>query len=405
VWGDVWGGVSLAWKKRGVEMPEGRKRIPTKYPGVTYIETTGGDGKPERAYYVRYRLGGRNGKQVEEFVGYSRKDRMDALQASRIRGRRIQKEEAPNRERREAEQKAKEAEKARWTFARLWEEYKAQRPNLKGIVTDENRFQNYIRPNFGNKEPRDLTPFDVDRLRVSLLRKRTPATVRNVLELLRRIVNFGTIKNLCSPLPFRVEMPKVYNLRTEDLNPEQLSALLQTIEENPCDAGEMMRLALYSGMRRGEMFKLKWQDIDFDRGFIHIRDPKGGPAQVIPLNEMARGLLAGRVRISEFVFPGRKGQRVDVAKQTRHLKTLAGLPKDFRALHGLRHVYASMLASTGQVDMYTLQRLLTHKSPLMTQRYAHLRDEALRRASDLAGDIIRGANGHNSIRVVEEQTA
>jgi integrase len=47
-----------------------------------------------------------------------------------------------------------------------------------------------------------------------------------------------------------------------------------------------------------------------------------------------------------------------------------------------------MLASSGQVDIYTLQRLLTHKSPVMTQRYAHLRDEALRRAADLAGDII-----------------
>jgi site-specific recombinase XerD len=66
----------------------------------------------------------------------------------------------------------------------------------------------------------------------------------------------------------------------------------------------------------------------------------------------------------------------------------AGLPKDFRPLHGLRHVYASMLASSGQVDLYTLQKLLTHKSSVMTQRYAHLRDEALRRASDLAGDLI-----------------
>ena len=41
--------------------------------------------------------------------------------------------------------------------------------------------------------------------------------------------------------------------------------------------------------------------------------------------------------------------------------------------------------------MYTLQKLLTHKSPQMTQRYAHLRDETLRKASDLAGDLIEGA--------------
>lgn len=47
-----------------------------------------------------------------------------------------------------------------------------------------------------------------------------------------------------------------------------------------------------------------------------------------------------------------------------------------------------MLASSGQVDMYTLQKLLTHKSPQMTQRYAHLRDDALKGAADLAGEIV-----------------
>jgi integrase len=56
-------------------------------------------------------------------------------------------------------------------------------------------------------------------------------------------------------------------------------------------------------------------------------------------------------------------------------------------LHGLRHTFASILASSGKVDMYLLQKLLTHKSPTMTQRYAHLRDETLRNAADVAGDI------------------
>jgi integrase len=79
---------------------------------------------------------------------------------------------------------------------------------------------------------------------------------------------------------------------------------------------------------------------------------------------------------------------VDINKQVNQIKAAAGLPRDFRALHGLRHFYASMLASSGQVDLYTLQKLLTHKTPGMTQRYAHLRDQALRQAADLAGNII-----------------
>ena len=107
------------------------------------------------------------------------------------------------------------------------------------------------------------------------------------------------------------------------------------------------------------------------------------------MNEAARQLLLDHPRTgSEFVFPGRNGGlRKDVKHQTARIKRRAGLPEDFRALHGLRHVYASMLASSGQVDIYTLQKLLTHKSPQMTQRYAHLRDEALKRAAEVAGSL------------------
>jgi integrase len=188
-------------------------------------------------------------------------------------------------------------------------------------------------------------------------------------------------------------MPEVNNLKTEDLNDEQLRALIKAIDDDE-DQGvaDIMRMALYTGMRRGELFKLKWQDVDFQRGFIHIRNPKGGKDQVIPMNDEARGLLTARERTeSPYVFPNRAGgQRVDIKKVANRIRTAAGLPADFRPMHGLRHVYASMLASSGKVDLYTLQRLLTHKNPIMTQRYAHLRDEALRKAADVASDIYRG---------------
>jgi integrase len=167
-----------------------------------------------------------------------------------------------------------------------------------------------------------------------------------------------------------------------------------------------MRMVLFTGMRRGELFNLKWEDVDFDRGVIHIRAPKGGLDQKIPINPSARELLAKHPRTdSPYVFPGRGGcKRTDIIKQVNRIKAAAGLPKDFRALHGLRHVYASMLASSGQVDLYTLQKLLTHKSASMTQRYAHLRDEALRRASDLAGELLSQAiNGKGKKAVSREE--
>ena len=55
-----------------------------------------------------------------------------------------------------------------------------------------------------------------------------------------------------------------------------------------------------------------------------------------------------------------------------------------------------LLASSGKVDLYTLQKLLTHKSTVMTQRYAHLSDEAFKKASGLAGQIIERAISNNA---------
>ena len=279
-----------------------------------------------------------------------------------------------------------------WTIEELWKEYKKQRPDLKSLGPDENRFKNYLKPDFGNKEPQELVPLDTDRLRVRMLKKKkSPQTVKLTLALLRRICNYGYKKRLSRPLAFTIEMPKVHNVKTEDLSPKQLSKLFEAIEkESHLQAGHIMKMALFTGMRRGEMFKLKWRDIDFERGFITLKDPKGGQDQQIPINAETRELLESIVRTrSPFVFPGRKGkQRTDIKHQVNRIKTSAGLPKDFRPLHGLRHVYASMLASSGEVDMYVLQKLLTHKSPVMTQRYAHLRDEALKKAGDLAGHLL-----------------
>ena len=360
------------------------KRIKTNYPGVYFVVgTSTPTGKPEKIYYVRYR---KDGKLIEEKAGRQFQDDMTPARASRIRTQRIVGDELSNKERREVKKLAVRAEASRWTVDRLWEEYKAQKPDLKGIVTDENRYQNYIKPLFANKEPKDLSPFDLDRLRLNLLKTKTPGTVKNVLELLRRIVNFGEKKNLCEGLKFTIEMPKVSNLKTEDLTPRQLSNLLEALDQDPnVQVANLMLLALFTGMRRGELFKLIWNDIDFERRFIRIREPKGGPDEQIPLNEAARQLLENHPRSdSPYVFPGRKGgMRTDVNKAVNRIKNKAGLPKDFRPLHGLRHVYASMLASSGKVDMYTLQKLLTHKSPQMTQRYAHHFSESLRDGVDV----------------------
>jgi integrase len=367
-------------------------RIKTKYPGVTFIVGKAVfDDRDERIYYIRYR---KDGKEYEEKAGRQFQDDMTPAKAANIRALRIQGKEPSNQERRELELAAKNAEKNKWTIERLWDEYIKLNPNLKGIATDKNRFDKYLKPSIGKKEPRELIPLDVARLKIKFLKKKAPATVRNILELLKRIINFGANKRYCQGISFKIEMPNVNNLKTEDLSPEQLESLIKAIvSDTHPQAGNIMKMALYTGMRRGELFKLQWDHIDFIKGIILIKDPKGGQDQKVPLNDAVRNLLESMPRgKSQYVFPGRGSrQRTDINKAVNKIKTDAGLPQDFRPLHGLRHVYASMLASSGEVDMYTLQKLLTHKSPQMTQRYAHLRDDALKRAADLAGKLISEA--------------
>jgi len=379
--------------KKGDSMQS--KRHPTKYPGVFYRigKRIGGPGK-ERVYYVIFK---KANKGHEEKVGRQFVDDLTPARAARIRGERIEGKRLSRKESRQREQAQKAEAAARWTIDRLWEEYAAGKPASKGLRVDTNRYEHHLKAAFGEKELKDILPLDVDRVRIRLSRTRKPQTVKHVLALLRRISGFAVKKQICEGLRFPVQVPRVNNTRTEDLTHEELARLLAAINADPhAQAGAIMKAALFTGMRRGELFKLTWQDIDFERGFIHIRDPKGGPDQTIPLNAMARALFEKHPRTqSPFVFSGKDGGRqTNINRPLNAVKKAAGLPKNFRPLHGLRHVYASMLASSGQVDLYVLQPLLTHKDSRMTQRYAHLRDEALRRASDVAGGLLeKMANG------------
>ncbi|MCX5826565.1 MAG: site-specific integrase [Deltaproteobacteria bacterium] len=368
-----------------------QERIKTKHPGVYFIMADGARGK-EKIYYILYR---RDGKQIEEKAGCQFADDMTEAKAAGVRADRMRGKELPNTEKRKAAKAAKLAHEEKWTLSRLWNEYKAQKPDSNSIKYDGYRFKKFLEPKHGKKEPSELHQLDVDRLRINIMKVRSPQTAKHVLELLRRLCNFGVKKQLCQGIKFKIELPRVDNQRTEDLNSDQIKNLLGAMEKSPDkEAADFMKMALFTGMRRGELMKLTWNDVDFDRGFIHItHDPKGGKSQKIPLNEQARVILENHPRLADHVFIRKNGKPLNdvINVRVRLIRDAAGLSSDFRPLHGLRHAYASMLASSGQVDLYTLQKLLTHKSPLMTQRYAHLRDETMRKASTLAGNIIEQA--------------
>lgn len=349
-----------------------QKRHKTAYPGVYYILTS--RPRKERIYYIQYRKAGR---LIEEKAGRQYRDDMTPAAAATLRAKKITGVVPTNAEKRA------ETEKKSWAIGSLWMEYCRTHAHLRGLSREQRRYKAHL-ASLDDTPPSAISERLLYGLRDTLLAKLSAKSACNVLDLLGRILSFAREHRLCEVPSVRMPRPRVDNETTEDLTAAQLAKLLGVLNmwPNRQTAG-LMLMALYTGMRRGELFSLRWEDVDFERGFIRILHPKGGQSVSIPLNDAAREVLSRHPRLSRYIFPGRGGKkRTECKNGTRAIADAAGLPPAFRPMHGLRHVFASLLASSGKVDIYTLQRLLTHKNPRMTQRYAHLRDDALRRASD-----------------------
>jgi len=302
-------------------MPK-QKRIKTEYPGVYYIVGKSiALRKPERIYYINYR---KNGKRIEEKAGRQFQDGMTPAKANRLRAYKMEGKVSTNQEIRIQKKTLELKIEEQWTISNLWCEYKRLNPNLKGIRTDNNRFIKDIEPVFGNKEPKQISPTDIANFKLILLKRIKPQTVKNTLELIRRIANFGYNKQLTERLNFKIEMPKnINNEVTEELQDEELIRLLKVLDDEPnIIVSNLMKLALFSGMRRGELFNLQWKDIKFDRGHIILRNTKSGKNKTIPINNIMRKILENHPRMnSPYVFPGRGGKRrTDITKHVNRIK-------------------------------------------------------------------------------------
>lgn len=363
-----------------------KQRVKTKYPGVYYVYSTGeGFDRPDRIYYILYR---KSGRLVEEKAG-RKSEGMTPGRASSMRREKIAGTKPLTLQGPEAKGKINTTE-GRWTIDRLWHLYEEQRQKTPSLASDISRYRTYIQEPLGDKELSELTPSDINRLRARLHETKSPQTVKHILGLITRLHHFSRKHNLAPGLGFAIELPKVDNIKTEVLTSREISRLLRAIDSSELKiAGALMKTALYTGMRRDEMFRLQWGDVDLTRGSITIRTRAGKVTHTIPLNASARQVLDSLPRTSTYVFPGPVGKkRQTVSREVNQIKAMAGLPENFRPLQGLRHTYASLLAGSGRVDLATLQELLGQKSPQMTRRYAQPRRNALRKAAELAENIL-----------------
>jgi len=163
-----------------------------------------------------------------------------------------------------------------------------------------------------------------------------------------------------------VKLPTQSEGRTRYLSPSEFKAALEAAPEW---MKAPMALAAFTGMRRGEILGLSWKDVDLANKRLYLSETKNGTLRVLALNSLAVMVLQSLPTgpPGALVFPDVNAAHLSV--YTRRVFANVGI-KD-ASFHSLRHTAASWLVMEG-VDLYAVGQILGHKTPRMTQRYAHL---------------------------------
>jgi integrase len=286
------------------------------------------------------------------------------------------------------------------TVADLWARYDIEQLPLKKASTakdDRRRWRKIIEPQLGRLPVAAVSRADIDRLH-KLLRQ-TPYNANRVLSLLLRLFNVaeawgwrGAGTNPCRHVErFKEEARERY------LKADELARLGKTLDELVSEKGlwpeaaAAIRLLLLTGARLNEILTARWEWVDADRKVINLPDSKTGKKTVF-LSEAALHVLNAlkgdrRDLASPYLLPGRsKGKPLNnLAKSWRRVCERAGISG--ARLHDLRHTAASIAVARGGT-LPIIGRLLGHKQPQTTQRYAHVDiDPALAMANEI-GDAI-----------------
>lgn len=328
------------------------------------------------------------------------------------------------------------------TFSQLVTEY------LK-IIKDKKKESTYYlyrhwledlaSPVLGKKKAEDIRTNEIERLHLSLAN--TPTTANRVLTTISSMYSWGMgpgemVAKRENPTAgiekFREQGRERY------LTDEELGRLGEAIREaetkgimwepNPEKkikhapkpgnrmqkidswAASAIRLFILTGARRGEILKLKWSQVDLQRGLLFLDDSKTNKKTII-LNGPAIAILKSLPVVDTYVIPGRPviGQdgrpesrpRSDLKRPWHLVRKRAGLDSDtenpqFRVrIHDLRHTHASVGVGSN-LSLAIIGKLLGHTQLKTTERYAHLADNPIRSASEMIGTRIADAMGDDT---------
>jgi len=224
---------------------------------------------------------------------------------------------------------------------------------------------------FQKKKLSEICKLDIERYKARRKEEVAPRTVNEELACLRRLFYRMMEWGLAESNPVKgVKFLKEPPGRIAFLSIEEEKRLIDACPDN---LKPIVIVALDTGMRKSEILNLKWQDIDFNREVIIVRNSKNGESREIPMTNRVKELLTGLSRYGENVFCSKNGASYKSLRSTWESFHRAVLKAGLNGLrfHDLRHVFATNLRSAG-ADLADIKECLGHKTLAMTNRYAHV---------------------------------
>jgi len=368
-------------------------RTATKIKGVYSLvsENKKFKKKPDICYYIAFKL---DNKLIWEKCGWLSEGYSEKL-AAEIRSERIR----AKRHGAELPQQKKKAMKFK-ELAEKYLEWSAANKCKKGY-DDQNRYDNHLKERFDNKRIDDISPFDLERLKTELAKAEYSAsTIRHCLGLVKSMFNKAVDWNLYKGTNpgKKVKSPVMQNKRDRFLSFEEANHLLMELKAKDIMLHDLALLSLHTGARAGELLNLKAQDIDFKNGLISLKDTKNNETRYAPMTKAVKEILKARIpkEPGTLVFSSKKGKKIAQVSVNffRFIDRLGlndGVTDRRRRVvfHTLRHTFASWLAIQG-TPIYTISKLMGHKSVSMSERYAHLSPDIKRTAIDNLDAVFNG---------------
>lgn len=308
------------------------------------------------------------------------------------------------RKRREAAEAAKvQAESQNITFADVWPKYldlAKSTKTAKSVLTETISIKKWALPSIGKKRMIDICTLDLERIKKKMLDAgRAPRTAEYLMAMIRQVFNYAIDNGLYAGLnpAKKVKRLKYDNKRLRFLSKDEAANLLDLLKSKNINLHDMSLFSLHTGARAGEIFSLEWNDVDMAAGQITFRDTKNAESRHVYMSDAVKKMLEQRRQTADpnkisYIFPGKNGQRItDISRTFDKIIEDSGINNGITdrrqkfTFHSLRHSAASWLVQAG-TPLYTVQKLLGHKTAALTERYSHLAPANLRAVTAVFND-------------------